>query len=77
MFDMRHIKPIITPLTSPCKLSNDDSPKKKQEISKMNDVSCKQIVRCIRYLVTCTHLDFFFIGFLSHFSKKKLGLQLS
>ena len=67
-FDMLHSKPISTPLTSPCKLSNDDSPKNEREISEMKDVPYKQILGCIRYLVSCTRLDICFAaGFLSRF----------
>ena len=42
-FDMLHTKPITT-LTSPCKLSNDDSPKNKREISEMRDVPYRHII---------------------------------
>ena len=67
-FDMLHSKPISTPLTSPCKLSNDDSPKNEREISEMKDVPYKQILGCIRYLVSCTRPDICFAaGFLSRF----------
>ena len=46
-FDMLHSKPISTPLTSPCKLSNDDSPKVEREIDEMKDVAYKQTLGCI------------------------------
>ena len=60
-FDMFYSKPISTPLTFPCKLSKDDS-------SKMKDVPYKTILRCITYLVSCTHLNICFItGFRSRF----------
>ena len=67
-FDMLHNKPISTPLTSPCKLSNDDSPKIEREISEMKDVPYKQIHKCIRYLERCTRPYICFaVGFVSRF----------
>ena len=63
---MRHSKPISTPLTSPCKLSNDDSPKTQRQTSEMKDVPYKKMLRCITYLVRCTRPDICFTaGFLS------------
>ena len=46
-FYILHSKPISTPLTSPCKLSNDDSPKVEREIDEMKDVAYKQTLGCI------------------------------
>ena len=67
-FDMLHCKPINTPMTAPCKLSLDDSPKNDRERSEMEVVPYKQVLGCIRYLVSCTRPDICFAaGFLSRF----------
>ena len=67
-FDMLHCKPISTPLTTTCRLSLDDAPKTTKESLEMENVPYKQVIGCIRYLVSCTRPDICFsVGLLSRF----------
>ena len=50
---MFHCKPISTQLTTTCKLSRvEDAPKTTEESFQMENVPYKQVMRCIRHLVT-------------------------
>ena len=67
-FDMLHCKPISTPMSTPCKLSIEDAPRTIKERDEMLNVPYKQILGCIRYLVSCTRPDLCFTaGILSRF----------
>ena len=67
-FDMLHCKPISTPLIVTCKLSIDDAPHTTKEHLEMKNIPYKQIIGCVRYLVTCTRPDLCFsVGLLSRF----------
>ena len=59
-FDMLHCKPISTPMSTPCKLSIEDASRPIKERDKMLNVHYKQILGCIRYLVSCTCPDLCF-----------------
>ena len=59
-FDMLHCKPISTPMSTPCKLSIEDAPRTIKERDEMLNVPYKQILGCIRYLVSCTRPDLCF-----------------
>ena len=67
-FEMSDCKPIATPMTVPCKLSSNDSPKTVEEEQLMKTLPYRQILGSIRYLVSCTCPDLSYsAGFLSRF----------
>ena len=49
---MLHFKQISTPLTTTCKLSLGNALKTTEESFQMENVPYKQVMRCIRHLVT-------------------------
>ena len=66
--DMLHCKSISTPMSTPCKLSIEDAPRTIKERDEMLNVPYKQILGCIRYLVSWTRPDLCFTtGILSRF----------
>ena len=66
--EMSDCKPIATPMTVPCKLSSNDSPKTVEEEKLMKTLPYRQILGSIRYLVSCTRPDLSYsAGFLSRF----------
>ena len=65
---MLQCKTISTPLTTTCKLSIDNAPHTMKEHLEMKNLPYKQIIGCIRYLVSCTRPDLCFsAGLLSRF----------
>ena len=67
-FEMMDCKPISTPMTVPCKLSTNDSPKSIEEEQVMASLPYRQILGSVRYLVSCTRPDLSYsAGFLSRF----------
>mgnify|MGYP000385546506 FL=1 len=67
-FEMSECKPIATPMTVPCKLSTNDSPKTEEEEKLVQTLPYRQILGSIRYLVSCTRPDLSYsAGFLSRF----------
>ena len=67
-FEMMDCKPISTPMTVPCKLSTNDSPKSIEEEQVMASLPYRQILGSVRYLVSCTRPDLSYsASFLSRF----------